>query len=381
MTEKLYYEDSYIKEFSATVLSCERVGENFAVVLDKTAFFPEEGGQYSDKGKLGEANVIDVKEKGGVIYHYTDSEFSTGETVVGQINFDERYEKMQCHSAEHILSGLFHKHFGVDNVGFHLGADDVTMDISEPLVEEQISFIELLANEAVYKNIEITSEFPDSSQLSQMQYRAKLDLTENVRIVNIGEYDSCACCAPHVKYTGEIGLIKILDYAKLRGGLRLHITAGRRAMRYFCECFDRVQSVSAQLSIPKSEIHNGVRKLLDDYSALKSEFSEYKLSVMRREAEALSQTDGNLVIVFKDATMAELIAFSNDAISKVSGMLVLLSGSDGDYKYAISSAAVDLRTRIADINKSLLGRGGGKPNMVQGSFASSLADIKAYFNP
>ena len=381
MTRKLYYEDSYIKEFSATVLSCEKAGEHFVVVLDKTAFFPEEGGQYSDNGKLGEATVACVNEKDGVIYHYTDSEIAVGECVVGQINFDERYEKMQCHSAEHILSGLFHKHFCVDNVGFHLGADDVTMDISEPLTDEQISFVELLANEAVYKNIEITAEFPDLSELSQMQYRAKLDLTENVRIVNIGEYDSCACCAPHVKYTGEIGLIKILDYAKLRGGLRLHITAGRRAMRYFCECFDRVQSVSAQLSVPKSEIHNGVKKLLDDYSTLKSEFSEYKLNVMRREAESLPQTDGNLVKVFSDATMAEMIAFSNEALPKVSGMLVLLSGTDGDYKYAISSSTVDLRGRIAEINKSLLGRGGGKTNMVQGSFASSLDAIKAYFNP
>ena len=300
--------------------------------------------------------------------------------MTGVIDFDERYEKMQCHSAEHILSGLFHKHFGLENVGFHLGKDDVTMDISEPLDEKDICFIEVLANEVVYKNVEITTEFPSPSELSKMEYRAKLDLTENVRIVKIGEYDSCACCAPHVSSTGEIGAIKILEHAKLRGGLRIHIAAGRRAMRYFSEYFNSVSAVSASLSVPKSEIEIGVKKLLEDYAKLKTEFAEYKLGVTKREAESVQATDGNLVVSFADASTEQLIAFSNIALEKVSGILVLLSGQDGDYKYVISSNSVNLRESIAQINKSLLGRGGGRPNMVQGSFASGLDDIKAYFS-
>ena len=381
MTEKLYYENAYIKDFQALVLSCEKCGDTYDVVLDKTAFFPEEGGQYSDKGKIGDVSVVDVNEINGVIHHYTLAPLETGISVIGCIDFDERYEKMQCHSAEHILSGLIHKHFGLDNVGFHLGKDDVTMDISAPLAEKELEFIEELANEAVYKNVEITAEFPNPADLDSLEYRSKLDLTENVRIVRIGEYDACACCAPHVKSTGEIGAIKILESVKLRGGLRIRITAGRRAMKLFRECFGSVGSVSALLSVPKSEIDSAVKKLLDDYAKLKSEFSEYKLGVMRREAEAVEFTDGNLVIAFEDASIEQLIAFSNIALDKVSGILVLLSGRDGDYKYVISSTCVDLRSKISEINKSLLGRGGGRANMVQGSFASSLIKIKAYFNP
>ena len=214
-----------------------------------------------------------------------------------------------------------------------------------------------------------------------MEYRAKLDLTENVRIVRIGEYDACACCAPHVRSTGEIGAIKILDYTKLRGGLRIHITAGRRAMRYFQEYLDSAKSVSSLLSVPKSEIVIGVNKLLDDYAALKAEFSEYKLKLVEREAKAVKPTDGNLVVLLEDVGTEQMIAFSNIALDRVLGMLVLISGHDGYYKYVISSKNIDLRAQISEINKSLLGRGGGRPNRVQGSFASSLEDIRKYFNP
>lgn len=381
MTEKLYYKDAYIKDFCAKVISCEKAGDAYDLVLDKTAFFPEEGGQYSDKGKINGACVSDVKEKEGIIHHYVDAPFSVGEEVRGELDFDERFEKMQCHSGEHILSGIIHELFGLDNVGFHLGAEDVTMDISAPLTREELSRVEALANEVIYKNVEITTEFPAREVLSLLEYRSKLDLTENVRIVRIGEYDACACCAPHVKRTGEIGVIKILDFSKLRGGIRIHITAGRRAIKTFMEYFDNAQAISGMLSIPKSEISAGVGKILADLADTKSKLSSYRLSVIQNEAKALLPTDGKVIKVFTDATGEELIAYSNIALEKVSGILVLLSGTDGNYKYVISSNSVDLRSEIKEINKSLLGRGGGKPNMVQGSFAASLDEIERYFNP
>ena len=381
MTEKLYYKDAYIKDFCAKVISCDKSGDLYDLVLDKTAFFPEEGGQYSDKGKINGANVMDVKEKDGVIHHYVDSPFSIGDQVNAELDFDERFEKMQCHSGEHILSGIIHSLFGLDNVGFHLGAEDVTMDVSAPLTREDLSRVEALANEVIYKNVEITTEFPSSDELSSLEYRSKLELTDNVRIVRIGEYDACACCAPHVRYTGEIGVIKILDFSKLRGGIRIHITAGRRAIKTFAEYFENAQAISGMLSIPKSEISTGVGKVLSDLAEVKSKLSSYRLSVIQNEAKALSTVEGNLVKIFPDASGEELIAYSNIALDKVSGILVLLSGSEGNYKYVISSNSVDLRTKIQDINKSLLGRGGGKPNMVQGSFASSFDEIERYFNP
>ena len=381
MTEKLYYTDAYLKSFEAEVTSCEKTGDCYDIVIDKTAFFPEEGGQYSDRGTLGGVNVFDVSEKDGIIHHYTDAPLAVGEIVNGEIDFEERYEKMQCHSGEHILSGIIHSLHGLDNVGFHLGADDVTMDISAPLTRAELDNIERLANEIIYKNVEILASFPDPDTLSGMQYRSKLELTDNVRIVTIGDYDSCACCAPHVKCTGEIGLIKILDFAKLRGGIRIHITAGRRAMRIFADYYRNAQAVSSMLSVPKSEINDGVKKIVDELASLKNAYSEYRLSIMENEAEKLEKATGNSVILFPDATVDELIAFSNKAISKIGGMLVLLCGKDGEYKYVISSVNVDLKSEIQSINKSLLGRGGGKSNMVQGSFASDFEKIKGYFIP
>ena len=381
MTEKLYYKDAYIIEFTARVISSEKREDLYAVVLDRTAFFPEEGGQYADKGMLGSAKVLDVREADGIIYHYTDAPVEVGEEVVGKIDFDERYEKMQCHTGEHILSGIIHELYGLDNVGFHLGADDVTMDVSAPLSREELDRVERLANEVIYKNVEVTSSFPTPEELSGMQYRSKLDLYENVRIVKIGEYDSCACCAPHVKYTGEIGVIKILDFAKLRGGIRIFISAGRRAVKTFDEYYKTLQSVSGLLSLPKSEIADGVNKLIGDLSELKNTYSAYRVSVLEKQAEALEYSEGNRVILLDGASIPELIAYSNAARTKTGGILVLLSGVDGDYKYVISSQSVNLREISAQINKSLLGRGGGRPEMIQGSFASKYDEIAGYFNP
>jgi len=381
MTEKLYYNDAYLKEFKARVISCDMSGNLYDVVLDKTAFFPEEGGQYSDRGTLGSAKVVNVKEKDGIIHHYAVSAVDVGAEVVGKIDFDERYEKMQCHTGEHILSGIIHSLYGLDNVGFHLGADEVTMDVSAPLTREQLDEVERLANEVIYKNVEVVASFPTQAELSAMEYRSKLDLYENVRIVKIGDYDSCACCAPHVKYTGEIGVIKILDSAKLRGGIRLFITAGRRAVRVFGEYYKTLQSASALLSLPKSEIVGGINKLLLDFSDLKNTYSAYRISILEKQAHELESFTGCRIITFEGATIPELIAFSNAAREKNGGILVLLSGTDGDYKYVISSNMVNLRERSAEINKSLLGRGGGKPEMIQGSFASEYERIESYFNP
>ena len=380
MTEKLYYKDAYIKEFVATVISASECDGQYDIILDKTAFFPEEGGQYCDTGIINGVKVLSVKEKDGVIHHYTEAALDEGEEVFCKLDFNERFEKMQAHSGEHILSGIINKLYGLDNVGFHLGADVVTMDVSKPLTRAELDRVEELANEVVYANIEITAEFPSEDELKNMEYRSKLDLTENVRIVKIGKFDSCACCAPHVRYTGEIGAIKILDFAKIRGGTRIFIAVGRRAMRAFSELYRNAQAVSEALSLPKNEIVGGVLKLQSDLAELKNEYSAYRKEIVLKKAEAMPAVDGNALVVI-NAGMDEMIAFANIATEKVSGMLVILSGKDGEYKYVISSSSIDLRGESKEINKSLLGRGGGKPNMIQGSFASSLEEIEGYFNP
>ena len=379
MTEKLYYKDAYLAEFTATVLACETAEDGYRIVLDKTAFFPEEGGQYSDRGYIESARVSDVREESGVIYHISDSPVTVGENVTCKIDFDERYEKMQCHTAEHILSGLIHTHFGLDNVGFHLGDDYVTMDVSGVLERQDLDRIEDLANAVVFANVAVTSEFPTPDELPTMNYRAKLDLTENVRIVRIGEFDSCACCAPHVKRTGECGLIKILDFQKLRGGIRMFITAGRRALAYFRAMFTAAGEISQLLSVPKEEIADGVSKLAEALAKERADFKTYRLSSAKARAAAIEHTSGNLVLHFADLEGEELRVLASEAMSAVDGILVVLGGPDGAYKYVIASNSTDLRAASRDINAALGGRGGGSPTMIQGSFTADLDAIKSYF--
>ena len=379
MTEKLYYKDAYLKEFYAKVLSSEKEGDKYVTVLDKTAFFPEEGGQYSDNGILGGIRVTDVQEKDGIIYHYTDSPLTVGDTVKGEIDFSERYEKMQCHTAEHILSGLIHKIYGLNNVGFHLGKEDVTMDISAPLSWEDLMKIEALANDAVHNDCEVIAIYPSPDQLSSFTYRSKLDITENVRIINIGKYDSCACCAPHVMRTGEIGLITVLDAEKLRGGMRIHIAAGKRAYSVYRKMYENLADISHALSVPRLNTAEAVRKLISDLEEKKNEYKAARVAYFEREAELIGEKSGNTVLTYDDATQDELRALANKAVEKISGILVLLSGNEESYKYLLASKTVDLKVEIKKINAALNGRGGGSSVMAQGSFAATLTQIKEYF--
>ena len=379
MTEKLYYLDAYTKEFSALVLSCEKTERGFDTVLDKTAFFPEEGGQYSDTGFIADSAVLHVYEKEGIIHHICDKALELGAYVECRLNFDERYEKMQIHTGEHILSGLFHSLYGLENVGFHLGADEVTMDINAYLTEEQIVKVEALANKVIYENVSVTASFPEADELSEMKYRSKLDLTENVRIVAIGNYDACACCAPHVSRSGEVGIIRILDYVKHRGGTRITMTAGARAVRDARERYEIIRRVSGLLSVPKNERDKGTERLLSELEALKLSLKEERSARYLSEAERIPETDGNIVLHYESAGFDELKTLANALISRIGGILVLLSGKEGDFKYLIVSKNKNLTEIREDMNKTLSGRGGGKPEALQGSFATSLEKIKEYF--
>ena len=379
MTEKLYYYDAYMKEFSARVLSSEKEGELFATILDKTAFFPEEGGQYCDGGTIDGKRVLKVVEKDGVIIHFTELGFEVGATVFGSIDFSERYEKMQIHTAEHILSGLIHSTFGLNNVGFHLGAEEVTMDISAPLSWEQLMEIEEMANKAIFSDTVVEQIFPKKEEISEMQYRSKLVITENLRIIKIGDYDSCACCAPHVKSTGEIGSVKILDFAKLRGGIRIFITAGARALRYYNNMLEQLSIISRLTSTPRLEVADSVKKILADNEELMGELKSIRKSNAIKDAESIAPTDGNLVYVTEFADYDLMRAIANASIGKIKGMLVILAREGSAWKYVIASEGVKLKSEIKKINAALDGKGGGSDVMTQGNFSCELALIEKYF--
>lgn len=378
MTEKLYYKDAYIKEFDAVVLSVTACEGGFDVVIDRTAFFPEEGGQSADTGYIGDARVNYVYESNGIVHHITDQTVALGEQRC-KVDFDTRFEKMQCHTAEHILCGIIHRLFGFENVGFHLGEDEVTFDVDGVLDREQLDRVEKHANEAVFANIRVETSFPTSVHLAGIEYRSKLDITEGVRLVRIGDVDTCACCAPHVSFTGEIGIIKVLDFMKHRGGTRIWMVAGSRALKDYRKRYENIKRISAMLCTPQLETADTLESYIADSEAAKQSLKLARMKIAELKAQMVESTSGNAVFLLSDFTISELIAFSNIANNRVEGITVALSGVEGDYKYVISSASVDLRAMAKDINSALCGRGGGRAEMIQGSFASRLEEIKAYF--
>lgn len=380
MTRKLYDEDSHLFAFDADVISCISNDSGWRIVLNQTAFFPEGGGQASDTGILGEFHVLDVQEEDGQIVHYTDGSLPVGASVRGVLDWEKRFRRMQEHTGEHILSGLVHKLYGYRNVGFHLGDETVTMDYDGELSPEQISKLELLANEAVWKNVPVTAEYPSPERLSALEYRSKLDLTENVRIVTIEGYDVCACCAPHVSHTGEIGAIKVVDSMRHRGGVRLTILCGSDALRQYQMLFREAAELSNLLNAPKDQLVPAVERLFNERDGLESALHarEEKLNALRVQAMPAKGKNIVLIDAFDDPdAMRELV---NIGMERASGVCAAFSGSDTEgYRYIIGSKTLDLRSLAREINTALNGRGGGKPAMIQGSCNASRSEIEAYF--
>ena len=273
MTEKLFYQDSHRTEFTAKVISCEEAKDEYRVVLDQTVFFPEGGGQYADTGMLGDTEVTDVHEKDDVIYHTTKAPLEAGSEVNGKINWDERFEKMQQHTGEHIVSGIVHERFGYNNVGFHLGSDYCTMDFDGPISKEQLKEIEAAANEAVYQDLEIKILYPSKDELKDLDYRSKIEIEGQVRIVEIPGYDVCACCAPHVKTTGEIGAIKLVSMVNYKGGERITMLCGRRAMRDYEKKDSMTKEISALLCAKEYEVAEAVGRLKSEQTRMKSQIA------------------------------------------------------------------------------------------------------------
>ena len=379
-TEKLYYKDSHCFEFTALVLDCRETARGPALILDRTAFFPEGGGQLADTGSLGAVKVLDVQEKAGEILHYCDGPLMPGERVEGRLDAEQRLVRMQNHSGEHVVSGLAHKLFGCENVGFHMGEDFVTIDFDRELSREQLMEIETLANRAVREDLPVSCTFPEPEVLKSLEYRSKLELTENVRIVEIPGVDRCACCAPHVERTGEIGLIKVLDWERHRGGLRLSLACGMLALRDYRVKQENISAISQALSSKRHETAAAVERLLQEQQKSKERIAALSLELARYMAEDREETEGNICVfdsVLDEVALRELV---NLLMEKCRGIAAAFSGDDRrGYRYIMGSRELDMRSLAKELNSLIEGRGGGKARMIQGSASASAAAIAAVF--
>lgn len=380
MTRKLYYEDSHLAQFTATVTSCTAAGKRWHVVLDRTAFFPEGGGQPGDTGTLGEAKVLDTREGMEDVVHVTDRPLAVGAEVEGRLDWGQRFGRMQNHSGEHIVSGLVHSRHGGTNVGFHMGDDGMLLDFDVELSAEQLAEIELLANEAVWADLPVRAEFPAPEVLAALDYRSKLDLTEDVRIVTIPGVDQCACCAPHVARTGEIGVIKVLDVTRHRGGVRVRVICGRDALLDYRMKHDGLGQVAVLFSAKPEKAAAAAVRVNDQLQDVKRTLGEVQRELIRVKLAAIGETEGNLVLfepVLDGAGLRDLVT---GAMDRVGGVCAAFSGSEKTgFQYVIGSRHVDLRAKAKEINAALEGRGGGAPEMIQGTAKCTRRTIRTYF--
>lgn len=388
--KKLFYEDAHMTTFSAIVTEClyDEKKNVYKIVLDQTAFFPEEGGQVADKGTLTfvdeEKNVhtfplLDAHIKEDIIYHYVEKEIPIGTVVTGEVDWEQRFDFMQQHTGEHIISGLVNRYFGFDNVGFHLGLQEVTLDFNGILSLEQLRKIEQKANEAIWKNLPIEISYPIAEALQSLVYRSKLDITENVRIVTIPGYDVCACCAPHVDTTGQIGIIKITNVQSHRGGVRVNILCGKRALNDYTVKQDNAATISASLSVKQDLISNGVERLKEENFKQKEMINTLQANILNQLATALpAPAESSHAVLFvepmDDIAIRNLI---NELVPKYSGYVGVFWGNDTDgYRYIVGSSTLDCRDLAATLREKFNAKGGGKAPMIQGTILATKEQIK-----
>ena len=399
MTEKLYDTDAYLSEFEAKVIMIAKEQlqdkEYNVIILDRTAFFPEGGGQSSDTGKIADLDIFHVQETDGRICHFVKEgetlNLKVGDEVTAGIDFSERFRKMQNHTAEHILCGLIHNRFGYSNVGFHLSEENVTFDIDGTFSDEEIAEIERLANETVYRNVPVRVSFPSSEELMNIEYRSKLEMTENVRLVTIEGIDVCACCAPHVSHTGEIGIIKIIDYFPHRGGTRFTMIAGSDAYKDYSalETINKknmavVSAKRYETAVQVGRLDEKCRLLLSENTTLKKRITQFTMDSIRSRISGRDTSDTSPFLIFSDELdNVQMRTLINECVT---GLDCIIAGFLGDdtkgYSFIIAkkeeNEAVNLKAFVKDFTTNFSGKGGGSDIMVQGSVAAERKSIEEY---
>lgn len=378
MTEKLFYNDARKAEFEATVVSCVKNKDRYEVVLDGTYFYPEGGGQPADHGKIDDANVFDVHDKDNEVVHYCDKEVECGKKVKAWVDMERRHRLMQQHSGEHIVSGLIHKHFGYDNVGFHMGSDCITIDFNGPLTADDLKLVEKEANEAIYRNFDTNIFYPSPEELEKLEYRSKKALEGDVRIVNFKDCDTCACCGLHVVKSGEIGIIKITGSQNYKGGTRVTMLAGKQAREDYAVKDSIVHGISNLLSAKPYETKEAVERLMKERNEIKEQLVAAKKQIFELKRDSVRDDETCAVFFEENMEPFELRLFTEMLLEKVPSAAVFSGNDEEGYKYAVGSTKTDMSAFIKEANKALGGRGGGRGNIMQGAFTASRDETERY---
>ena len=383
MTKKLYYQDSYIQSFQAVVQSSTPVKKGVEVILDQTAFFPESGGQYGDQGFLEHLQVLDVYEREGEIIHLLEEPLEVGSEVSGKLDWNSRYLKMQQHSAEHIVSGLVKERLGYDNVGFHLGTEDSTIDFNGEITAEQLKELEWKANEVVVANLDILETYPTKEEVDKLEFRSKIELDEGLRIIVVPGIDQCACCAPQLKKTGEIGIIKLTSVQRYKGGVRLTMLCGFRALADYREKEKSVKTLSVMLSAKESDVVEATQLLKNEVENWKHKHHELAQKLIEFKGREIP-CDVEKVCLFEYDLEGDgpryLMNFVLEQGREICGVFYPDDKGDKEgFRYVMGSKVIDVRPIGKELNERFEGRGGGKTNMVQGSIKGRQDEIERWF--
>lgn len=388
-TIKLYDATPYETTFTANVLSCEELSDKtYKLILDQTLFFPEEGGQTPDKGTINGMEVIDVQINNDIVEHYmvlpdqttATSPISPNTLITGTIDWAHRFSNMQQHSAEHIFSGTVHREYGLNNVGFHLSDNIVTMDFDGVLTAEQIKNIEWKVNQAIAENIEIDARYSSKEELAELTYRSKIEIDGPVRIVTIPGYDVCACCAPHVRRTGEIGMLKVMTVQNYKGGVRVSILCGFRALQAFGEKNKVVSQLTNLLSTNQENIIERVSQLKEQNQELKLQIGILKQEAMLGKIEKIPSEQENVILIEEELDTAIVRNVVNALVEKHAGICGMFVGNDTEgYRFIIGSKNADCRETAAGLREAFGAKGGGSAAMIQGSLGVSKEEIFSFF--
>ena len=331
-TVRLYDQDAYATEFEAEVLACEEVEKKekkvYQVWLDQTLFFPEEGGQSPDMGTIDGIKVLDVQIKDEVITHTLAAPLAVGTMVKGVVDWKHRFYNMQQHSGEHIFSGIVHNRFGYDNVGFHLSDSIVTMDFNGVITAEDIEKIETEVNQAIIENIPVEVSYPTKEELKVLEYRSKIEIEGQVRIVTIPGYDVCACCAPHVRRTGEIGMLKVMNVQSYKGGVRISILCGFRALEAFRQKADIITELMAQFSTNQEALVENVTKLKNTNQTMKNQLASAKQELMEYKVAAIPEDSENAILFESDLDTPVERNVVSGLVEQCTGICAVLVGND-----------------------------------------------------